>query len=231
MNSVDRAISLFVNGAAQKSAALDQIIVFLSNCDLFKGGVVLGVVWAAWFFAKGNIEKNRRLLLSAILGSLLALLVARILAHELPLRVRPLLDATLHFRSPIGLPSQTNWTTWSSFPSDHAALFFGFAWGVWGVSRRVGAALFFYIVVMICLPRLYVGIHYPTDIIAGAAVGIGSTVLLQMAPFNRMVLSPLLLCEKRWPGAFYFALFLLTFEIATLFWDVRTAMSLVGLSV
>jgi undecaprenyl-diphosphatase len=231
MNGFDRAISLFVNGAAQKSAAVDQIIFFLSNSDLIKGGVVLGVIWAAWFFAKGDIEKNRFLLLSAILGSLLALLVARILAHEVPLRLRPVLDTTLHFRSPIGLPSQTNWTTWSSFPSDHAALFFALAWGAWGVSRRVGTVLFFYIVVMICLPRLYVGIHYPTDVIAGAALGIVSTILLQTAPFKRIVLLPLLSCAKRWPGAFYFVLFLLTFEIATLFWDIRMALSWAGYSV
>ena len=228
MNSLDGAITLFVNRFAQRSAGFDQIIVIISNSDLIKGAVVLGVFWAAWFFAKGDIERNRRLLLSAIFGSLLSLLIARILAHEAPLRLRPVLDTALHFRPPIGLPSQTNWTTWSSFPSDHAALFVALAWGVWRVSKPVGTVLFLYIVVMIFFPRLYIGIHYTTDIVAGAALGIAATALLQTAQFSQIVVSPLLSWEKRWPGAFYFLLFLLTFEIATLFWDLRTAMSLAG---
>lgn len=231
MNILDQAISSFVNRAAQRVPIFDQIVVFLSNSDLVKGGVVVGALWAVWFLKKGDPSRNRALLLSAILGSLVALFAARVLAYAAPMRIRPLLDPALHFQPPIGLPPGTNWTSWSSFPSDHAALFFALAWGVWSASRRAGTAVLLYVVVMICLPRLYIGIHYATDIIAGAGLGIGFTILLQIPPIDRLVLRPLLSFEQRWPGAFYFLLFLLTFEIAILFWDVRTAMSLAGFSV
>ncbi|HEY2614219.1 MAG TPA: phosphatase PAP2 family protein, partial [Chthoniobacterales bacterium] len=129
------------------------------------------------------------------------------------------------------LPSQTNWTSWSSFPSDHAALFFALAWGVWRASKRVGPVLLLYVIIMICLPRLYVGIHYATDVIAGAVIGIGFSMLFSIPILDRFVLRPLLKCEQRWPGAFYFLLFTLTFEIASLFWDVRVALSLADFSV
>ena len=230
MNLFDQSISLFFNQAAQRSAFFDQSAIFLTNSDLLKGGVVAGAIWAVWFFKGDEMERNRTMLLSAVLGSLVALFTARLLAYAAPVRIRPLLEPSLHFRPPIGLPPQANWTTWSSFPSDHAALFFALAWGVWSASRRVGPLILYYVIVMICAPRLYVGIHYASDVIAGAALGIGSTMMLQIAPIRRLILRPILSLEHRWPQAFYLLFFLLIFEIATLFWDVRTALSMAGFS-
>src|SRR6476659_1935599 len=119
MGDIDEAISGAINQAAGESAFFDGFVIFLTNSDLVKGGVVMGVFWAVWL-TKGDTEnKNRGMLLAAIAGALLALFLARILAYAMPIRVRPLLEPSLHFRAPTGMPSQTNWTTWSSFPSDH----------------------------------------------------------------------------------------------------------------
>ena len=64
-----------------------------------------------------------------------------------------------------------------SFPSGHATNSFACAWVLfrradkkWGVPALVLA-------ILISLSRLYVGIHYPTDVLAGAAIGIGSACL------------------------------------------------------
>lgn len=225
---IDRAISLFVNGPAQRFPALDQLVVFLSQSDLLKGGVVMGVVWAVWLLAREDQGRIRGALLSALFGSLIALFVARVLAYVTPLRIRPLLDGALHFRAPIGLPAQTNWTSWSSFPSDHAALFFALAWGVWLASKRTGRWLLGYVVVVVCLPRLYIGIHYASDLLAGALLGILFTSLLHTVLFRRLIGRHVLAWEERWPGVFYFLFFLLAYQVATLFWDLRVALSTAG---
>ena len=77
-------------------------------------------------------------------------------------RPRPFvdLDVNLMFYQP----------TDSSFPANSAAAAFGMAFGVWGVNRRVG---WFAIGVagLYGLARVYVGVHYPLDIVAGAAIG------------------------------------------------------------
>jgi undecaprenyl-diphosphatase len=231
MNRFDHGIMSFLNQAAQAWPAFDQSVIFLSNSDLLKGGIVMSIVWAAWFSRRGDQGTNRAFLLSAILASLPALLLARVLAYWVPLRVRPLLDPALHFRAPAGLGAQSNWTSWSSFPSDHAALFFTLAMGVWYVSRRVGNGLFLYVVIFICLPRMYLGIHYPTDILAAAMIGAGCAALLSNKAARKIVAEPILRWGERHPALFYAAFYLLTFEIATLFWDVRVALSLFGLSV
>ena len=231
MNFFDQAIISFLNGFAQASPSFDGLVVFLSNSDLIKGGAVMAVLWAAWFCKSTDQNKNRSFLLSAILGSLVALFVARVLAHCAPMRIRPALDLQLHFRAPSGLPAQSNWTVWSSFPSDHAALFFALAAGVWCVWRKGGAVLFLYVAVIICLPRVYLGIHYPTDILAGAAIGLGCVAFLSNRAVRSVVASPILNWGERHPVLFYFALSLLAFQIATLFWDVRVALSLFDVSV
>ncbi|PZR76648.1 MAG: phosphoesterase [Chthoniobacterales bacterium] len=231
MNVFDEAIMSFLNRAAQASPGFDQFVVFLSNSDLVKGGAVAAVVWAAWFYRGGDQNENRSFLLSAVLGALVALFIARVFAHWAPMRIRPVLDPQLHFRSPSGLPAQSNWTSWSSFPSDHAALFFALAMGVWWVWRKGGTALSLYVALVICLPRLYLGIHYPTDVLAGAAIGLGSVALLSNKALRSVVAEPILNWGERHPVLFYFSLSLLIFQIATLFWDIRVALSLFDISV
>ena len=57
----------------------------------------------------------------------------------------------------------------SSFPANSAAAAFGIAFGIWGVNRKIG---WFAIVVagLYGLARVYVGVHYPLDILGGAAI-------------------------------------------------------------
>jgi len=68
----------------------------------------------------------------------------------------------------------------ASFPSGHATIFFTIAtliflclsrrWGVWayGVATLIGLA------------RVYAGLHYPLDIIGGAAIGVVSPFIIRM---------------------------------------------------
>lgn len=222
---LDRAICSFINRAAQHSEWLDQAMVVISNSDLVKGGVVLAFFWAMWF--RNPARRDR--LLAALGGSLVALFVARVLAYVLPIRQRPLLDPAMHFVPPLGLPDQSNWTNWSSFPSDHAALFFAIVAGIWLVNRRTGVFAISYVLVAICLPRIYVGIHYPTDVIAGAALGSGATAAL--VRWRRAWTGLILRTLERYPGCGYGLFFLLTFQIATLFWDIRVILSYLGFSI
>lgn len=224
--NIDHAIITFLNQAAQHWAALDETIVFLSNSDLLKGGVIVAVFWGAWFRADANQDEARRSLLSAVLGAIVALFIARVLAYVIPFRVRPLLNPVLHFRAPLGLPDQSNWTIWSSFPSDHAALFCALAYGVWQASRRAGIILLLYMVIVVLTPRVYVGIHYPSDLVAGALIGFVVSAALDTQLLRRLWAGPLLAVSVKRPGLFYGVMFFLTREMADLFYDVRTVMAL-----
>jgi undecaprenyl-diphosphatase len=231
MGGFDYSIIFFCNQFAHRWHTFDSIVVFFSNSDLMKGGVMLAGVWWAWFWRASDVRLNRSRLLSALLGAMIALVVARVLAHALPLRVRPILDPSLHFRPPFGLPDQTNWTIWSSFPSDHAALFCALLTGIWLACRPAGMVLMFYVLIAICFPRIYIGIHYPTDILAGAALGVFSVLLCCWSKVRELWTGRVLGWVDRWPAASYTLLFLVTFQIATLFWDLRTFLFIFDVSV
>jgi membrane-associated phospholipid phosphatase len=68
-----------------------------------------------------------------------------------------------------GLPALTGTPTQLSFPSAHASTSFAAA----GLYARLGlpAPALYALAVTLSLSRLYLGVHYPSDILAGAALG------------------------------------------------------------
>jgi undecaprenyl-diphosphatase len=71
-------------------------------------------------------------------------------------------------------------TTDPSFPSDHAAAAFAIAFAVFAFSRRAGA-VFLAIAALIGLSRIALGMHYPSDVVAGMLVGLASAALVTRA--------------------------------------------------
>ena len=57
-----------------------------------------------------------------------------------------------------------------SFPSGHAVFFFGLAMGVYFIDKKLGRLLFVSATV-IGVARIIAGVHWPSDIIAGAILG------------------------------------------------------------
>lgn len=158
---------------------------------------------------------RERIILTLFAG-FIAIFLGRILAIVLPFRLRPMHNALLHFNVPYGINSDIL-NSWSSFPSDHAALFFALAAGIFFISRKIGILTAVYILLVICFPRLYCGLHYPTDIIAGAVIGIGIGWFVLTVKINKYITQPVMYLLGRWPGSFYACFFLLSFLLADMF--------------
>jgi undecaprenyl-diphosphatase len=74
----------------------------------------------------------------------------------------------------------------SSFPSGHTGAAFAFAWTFFRTQpKQLGIPVLFAAALM-GFSRLYVGVHYPTDVLAGALVGIGvGEVMVQLGKRKR----------------------------------------------
>jgi undecaprenyl-diphosphatase len=146
--------------------------------------------------------------------------IARGLALILPFRERPIAVAALHFQGPYGA-GDGGLIDWSSFPSDHAAVFFALAMSIFFVWRAAGIVALSYVFLVIAMPRLYLGFHYPTDILGGALIGIVLAFVARAKLSCGWVGRFLMPWLERSPGSFYGCLFILTFQIATLFQSMR----------
>jgi undecaprenyl-diphosphatase len=223
MGDLDLWIFHAINGWSGYPA-LDRIAAFADRNELLKAGMLVAAYWWFWF-SPASRNDNRRTVLSALLGMIVALFLARLLATTLPLRVRPIFTAGIGYL-PSTLPLQGYDGTaedWSSFPSDHGAMWFALVYGLWRLSRPAGIAAATFTLVWVCAVRVYLGLHYPSDLLAGGLIGLVCGYLTPRMGGDRLA-DHLLTYERTHPQAFYTLAFLATFEITEIFYDVRIAM-------
>ena len=124
---------------------------------------------ALWFVARPYTRSTWRLATAtALAAAAVALVVNQIVSHLWD-RARPFVS------HPDGLTLFTSHSTDASFPSDHAAAAFAIAAAVVALHRRTGIA-FLGLATAITAVRVFEGLHYPTDVLAGAAIGTASAV-------------------------------------------------------
>ena len=123
-----------------------------------------------WLLARPEGHRKWKLAsASALASAALALLIAQVIGKIWP-RDRPF---AAH-------PGAHVWGSRShdpSFPSDHASAAFGIAFAVFLFDRVVGS-IFIAAATFISVGRVFVGAHYPADVLAGALVGLGAALLV-----------------------------------------------------
>ena len=136
---------------------------------------VLGGFWfAACLFvfwtlgARPGGDNVRRRVLTILIGSAVAT-VSALLFGELFSWLPPSRNPVLAHYYPSYLSENMNI---NSFPSLSTALYAAVAAGIFSLNKGVGWALWLGVGVLVSLPRVYVGGHYPTDVFVGLVLGL-----------------------------------------------------------
>lgn len=166
MYGLDVAVTQWVNGWAGSSAAVDLVMVWSSAA-----GVPLMVLAVAGQWWPGAERRHtRHVLVATGLSFLLALALSQVVTLFIH-RLRPYDGGVTQL---LIAPS-----TDVSFPSDHAtaSVAIAAAFLLHGLRRRglgfLAAAL------VISLSRVYVGIHYASDVLGGAAIGVAAAAAVR----------------------------------------------------
>ncbi len=164
---MDFQIFTIINHFARLSGFLDVLGIFFAVYALPVLFIVILVLGA----------KRRSLLFYGIASSALAYGVNAIIGL-IVVRHRPFVD---HVVNQLIQKSATS----KSFPSDHAAISFALA-GVLSYFYPKWTIAIYVFAFLIALSRVFVGVHYPTDIVVGAAVGIFSALIMRIAFGSRL---------------------------------------------
>jgi membrane-associated phospholipid phosphatase len=217
--SFDATILLALNHFARRSWAFDEFvadILMLPSVKLLP--LVACLVWL--WFRHDEREGSRLAVIQALIGGFVALVVSRLIQDFSPDRPRPIYDEALGFIRPYGVSADIL-RDWSSFPSDTTAMAFALASGVFLASRRLGWFCFAWAALVAALPRAYLGYHYPSDLLGGAALGTLIVLLCGRAGVPQRIGRALSLTEQRWPALFYGFGFVVLFQLTVMFDDLR----------
>lgn len=151
-----------------RSEWLNPFVIFITN--LGNGGFIWLLGSAALLIPK-QTRRIGVLALAALLGSVL---IDNVILKNVIARTRP-------YETIAGLTSLVGAQKDYSFPSGHTGSSFAAAVVLFrGLPKKYGIPALV-LAFLIGLSRLYVGVHYPTDVVCGALIGTGIALLTYWA--------------------------------------------------
>ena len=171
LTNTEGDIIVWLNGLLGRSEAVDGAVYLLVS-DYFVPLCICFWMLGLWFQGGDARERDRNQ--RAVLGGAIGLGFANLavlIVNQFAFRDRPIAS--------LELTNLLYAATDSSFPSNPAAVAFAAAMAIWLGNRRAAAPVFALASVW-CLMRLLNGLFYPTDILAGAAIGASVSWLIVM---------------------------------------------------
>ena len=164
MSALNGILFQWIHQFAGRSIALDWLGIFLAE---YLPYLLMVVFLILVFYEKGW---RRRFYLFAECA--VAIMISRGIVDEV-IRFFYHHERPFSFFNFTPLIPEAGW----SFPSGHASWFFAVAMIVWYANRKAGI-WFFVLAALNGIARVYVGVHWPYDILAGVVVGILSAMLV-----------------------------------------------------
>ncbi len=125
-----------------------------------------GFLWIILCVILFCVPRTRKIGTVTLLALAIGFLCTNVVLKHLVARPRPWLDVA-------GLLPLVNEGDPNSFPSGHTCAAFAFAGaGLWAFPTKWAKALALAGAILMGFSRLYVGVHYPSDVLAGAIVGL-----------------------------------------------------------
>jgi undecaprenyl-diphosphatase len=158
----DRAAALAVNSLSG-GATLDAIVGLLT----YAGHGVVAFLLSLPVLIRRNRSGKMRAVAACVAAMAVGGFLVHVAKHAVP-RSRPAADAAIEAR----VNDLSGGLRTRSFPSGHAQTAFGAATVVLAESGAAAGAIAFGAAVLVGVSRVYLGAHFPSDVLAGALLGV-----------------------------------------------------------
>ena len=172
---MNKEIFLFINSFAQKSNFLDMFFITSAKIMPF---IFIGIEVWLYFFV--NKKKEAVFAFYSMLSALLISAIIKLFYFH----NRPFMDGIgvlLTYHAPE-----------SSFPSDHTTFLFSIAFSYLFSKLKKLAFLSLLLAFLCGVARVYVGVHYPFDIVGGIFIGFFGAIIIYLLkntlePINKII--------------------------------------------
>lgn len=168
MYDLDLSIFRFLNSFAEKSFLVDWLIIFAATYLLY---VLILAVFASYVF-DANVKRVKLVVLHSFLAGIVARFIFKPIIVFIWDRARP-------FTALQGVHQLVSESAKGAMPSGHATFSFAIAMAVYYYYPKT-SILFFIAASVMGMGRIAAGVHWPSDILTGALVGIFSAYLLEL---------------------------------------------------
>ncbi|MGI5376483.1 phosphatase PAP2 family protein [Streptomyces sp. CA-251387] len=180
-----------INGLAKDAPRwFDRVMEYVGEYGLLLAMILL-VVWCWWSVRRRGAEDA-----ASSVAALVWTPLAAAIAVLVNVPIRGFVERPRPFNDHQGLEVLVTGKTDFSFVSDHATIAMALGVGLFVANRKFGL-IGIGLALLEGFCRVYMGVHYPTDVVGGFALG--TAVALLLSPLAMALLTPVMSAVERSP--------------------------------